>query len=103
MNPPHDTAPLPPAVVHVDLDGAVDIYKGHGWPYPYSDDPLFETGFRRMLDFFTRNHIRATLFVIAHSLDDPRKRELLETAVKHGHELASHTMTHAYLRLIDSG
>jgi hypothetical protein len=86
----------------VDLDGASDIYKSHGWPYPYPDDPLFETGFRRMLDFFTRNRIQATLFVIAQSLDNPRKRELIETAVKQGHELASHTVTHAYLRLIDS-
>lgn len=97
------SSPRPPAVVHVDLDGALDIYKGHGWSYPYGDDPLFETGFRRMLDLFARNRIHATLFTIAHVLDDPRKRELLETALKQGHELASHTVTHAYLRRIDSG
>jgi len=103
MNSHPDSGARTPAVVHVDLDGATDIYRSHGWPYPFTDDPLFESGFRRMLDFFARNQIRATLFVIAQSLDDPRKRELLETAVQQGHELASHTMTHAYLRLIDNG
>lgn len=98
---PMNASTRPTAVVHVDLDGAVDIYRGHGWPYPYKDDPLFETGFHRMLELFQRNRILATLFTIAHSLDDPRKRELLEAAVKQGHELASHTVTHAYPRLID--
>src|SRR5689334_15670682 len=101
MKSSRNSAP-PPAVVHVDLDGATDIYKAHRWPYTYADDPLFETGFRRMLKFFDRNRVRATLFVIAQSLDDSRKRELIETAVKQGHELASHTVTHSYLRLIDS-
>ena len=102
INPPSDNGARPQAVVHVDLDGAQDIYKAHGWPYPYADDPLFETGFRRMLDFLARNRVRATLFVIAQSLGNPRKRELIETAVSQGHELASHTVTHAYPRLIGS-
>ena len=38
------TSGPPAAVVHVDLDGASDIYRVHGWSYPWTDDPLFETG-----------------------------------------------------------
>ncbi len=84
----------PPAVIHVDLDGATDIFKMHGWSFSDPADPIFETGMRNCLDFFEQNHIRATLFVIANSLDNPRKRALLQEAVQRGHEIASHTLTH---------
>lgn len=84
----------PPAVIHMDLDGATDIFKMHGWSFSDPVDPIFETGLRNSLDFFERNQIRATLFVIANSLDNPRKRVLLEEAVQRGHEIASHTLTH---------
>lgn len=87
----------PPAVIHVDLDGAADIYKSHGWDYPYADDPLFETGVQNILALFERNAIRASFFVIANSLDHPRKRELIQQAMRHGHEIASHSLTHTNL------
>jgi hypothetical protein len=104
---PLDTSPLepsrPPAgTVHLDLDGAQDIYEGHGWEYSHSDDPTFETGLRNFLDFFAANGVRATLFVVARSLDDPRKRALIEEAVRHGHEIASHSLTHRYLTQLDT-
>ncbi|MEO6445130.1 MAG: polysaccharide deacetylase family protein [Gemmatimonadaceae bacterium] len=92
----------PPATVHVDLDGAQDIYEGHGWSYPHGDDPIFESGLRSFLHFFSENGIKATLFVIARSLEDPRKRALIEAAVEQGHEIASHSLTHSYLTQIDS-
>jgi hypothetical protein len=82
------------ALVHVDLDGAVDIYRGHGWKYLYADDPIFESGLRNTLQLLGANGIRATLFTVAGSLDDPRKRELLQDAVRAGHEIASHSLTH---------
>ena len=86
--------PRPPAVVHVDLDGVTDIFAAHGWAPPTGPDRLFETGLQRCLDFFDRHGVRATLFVIASSLADPRKRALVAEAVARGHELASHTVTH---------
>jgi peptidoglycan/xylan/chitin deacetylase (PgdA/CDA1 family) len=91
----------PPAAIHLDLDGAIDIYKAHGWEYPYPDDPLFESGLSNALTFFERNRIRATLFVIASSLDNPRKRELVLEALRRGHEIASHTLTHPNLLRIN--
>src|SRR5581483_4959874 len=91
------TAHRQPAAVHLDLDGATEIYEIHGWRYPASNDPLFESGMSHALQFFAANGIRATLFVIARQLDDPRKREFLEEAVRQGHEIASHTLTHRAL------
>jgi hypothetical protein len=87
----------PPAAVHVDLDGATDIFHAHGWQYHEDGDPLFETGMRNLLDLLERNGLRATLFLIASSLDHPEKRRLVEEALQRGHEIASHSITHPNL------
>ncbi len=94
-------ATVPVATVHVDLDGAQEIFEGHGWGYAHADDTVFESGMRNFLDFFAANDVRATLFVIARSVRDPRKRALLDEAVRAGHEIASHSLTHEYLTQLD--
>lgn len=71
-----------------------DIYHARGWNYSYADDSIFETGLTNILGLLERNNIRGTLFVIASSLANPRKRELLQDAVRRGHEVASHSLTH---------
>src|SRR5262245_44607787 len=86
-----------PAVVHVDLDGAVDIHSAHGWPYAHADDPLFLSGLRAILALLDEVRIRATLFVIARALDDPARRAVVEDAVRRGHRIGSHTLTHRWL------
>ena len=94
-----------PAVVHVDLDGAADIFRVHGWRYPssYSDeDPLFDRGLPELLDFLDEAEVRATLFVIARVVESPIGRERLREAVERGHELASHTVTHRPLTTLTS-
>lgn len=90
----------PPAVVHVDLDGLAEIGGTHGWDIG-PDDPIFASGMRNALSLFDRFRIRATLFAVGRSLDDPAKRALLEEAVDRGHEIASHTDTHPHLLRID--
>jgi len=87
----------PQAVVHVDLDGLTEIGEAWGWNLPSGPDPIFASGLRAALDLFARNDIRATLFVVANSLQDPAKRALIEEAVVAGHEIASHTLTHPNL------
>jgi polysaccharide deacetylase len=87
----------PPAVLHVDLDGAAHIYRAHGWTLTAPYDPLFESGLRNMLALLERRRLKATLFVIAEDVADPRKRELLEEARDRGHEIASHSVTHRWL------
>ncbi len=92
-----------PAVVHVDLDGAAEIFRGHGVPNPFGEgsDPIFESGMRHLLELLDRNRIRATLFAITSSVEKPVHRELLALAVRAGHEIASHTRTHSYLTGLD--
>jgi len=85
----------PSAVLHVDLDGARHIYAHRGWPQPGSGDPLFESGIERLLAFLAKNDLKATLFAIASDLDDPARLRGLRAAVDAGHEIASHSLTHA--------
>ena len=92
----------PLAVVHVDLDGARDIFGSHGWTYLRRDDPIFLTGMRNALEFFARNDVKATLFTIADSLDEIAHFQLLREASAQGHEIASHTLSHALLTRVDS-
>jgi peptidoglycan/xylan/chitin deacetylase (PgdA/CDA1 family) len=87
----------PPATVHIDLDGASAIYSVHGWPYPHDTDPLFESGLENLLFMLDTLDIKATLFVIASDLDNPRKRELLCEAVARGHSIGCHSWTHRRL------
>jgi hypothetical protein len=93
---------LPAATIHVDLDGAQDIFEGHGWGYSRVDDPVFETGMHHFLDFFAANGVKATLFVVARSIRDPRKRPLILEAMRAGHEIGCHSMTHRYLTQLDT-
>jgi len=84
------------AVVHVDLDGAMDIFRMHGWRWSGSNgsDPLFDTGLPRVLDFLQGAGIPATLFVIARKVSEPLALSRLREAVRRGHEVASHTISH---------
>ncbi len=95
MAPPADHRA--PALVHVDLDGAAEIHAAHGWAYRHDDDPLFLSGLRNTLDLLDALGIRATLFAITHALEDPEKRALVAEAVRRGHRLGSHTVTHRWL------
>jgi len=95
------TFALPPASIHLDLDGASDIFRMWGWRFE-GEDTVFESGLRNALDLFDANHIRASLFVITDSLHHPRKRALIEEAMRRGHEIGSHTITHPNLLRVDS-
>jgi len=86
---------FPKAVLHVDLDGASHIYEAHGLEYRHNADPLFSSGLRNLLTFLDRNQVKATLFTVASDLEDPHKLELLKEAAYRGHEIASHSLTHA--------
>jgi peptidoglycan/xylan/chitin deacetylase (PgdA/CDA1 family) len=89
--------PAPPAAVHVDLDGARQIFAAHGWRYDAADDPLFASGLEGALAALREARIVATLFVVAEDVEDPAKRSLLRRAVEQGHEIASHSRTHRRL------
>lgn len=93
----------PPACVHVDLDGGPDVFAAHGWAWPLSGDPLFASGMARALELFEVEGIRATFFAVARDLDDRQKRPLLEEAVRRGHAIGSHSVTHRPTARLGSG
>lgn len=96
------SVPSPLAAVHLDLDGASHIYRLHGWDWAADIDAVYESGVSRALDIFAQFDIHATFFVIAEDLDDAVKAELVQEIVKHGHDVASHSLTHAPLVTLDT-
>jgi peptidoglycan/xylan/chitin deacetylase (PgdA/CDA1 family) len=93
----------PLLAVHVDLDGVQQIFRAHGRSYGGTGDPIFASGMRHMLQTFADTGVRATLFVIAEDLRDADKLAALREAAALGHEVASHTITHANLLRLTSG
>lgn len=90
---------LPSAVVHLDCDGFDAICTAHDWPvshYPEGDS-LYLTGLAHALEWFDSQRVKATLFVIARDVTDGAKLELLREAVRRGHAVASHSLTHRRL------
>lgn len=82
------------AVVHLDLDGLRHIFRVRGWRYPGGPDPILAQALPLALDLFDEANVQATLFAIAEDLDDPAARALLGEAIRRGHEIASHSLTH---------
>jgi peptidoglycan/xylan/chitin deacetylase (PgdA/CDA1 family) len=97
----HDAHPAA-AMVHIDLDGARHIFRLRGWRWPGGDDPAWQTGVLRALDTFDAYGIQATFFLIAEDLDDAYKLELMREALRRGHDVASHSLTHAPLAGLDA-
>jgi hypothetical protein len=83
---------------HVDTDGLDAIYRAHGVTRPPGRDEFFHSAIGASSEFFQRNGIRATYFVIAEDLDDPEKRAALRAVADAGHGIASHGYHH---RLVD--
>lgn len=90
----------PAAYVSVDLDPVDTHLAGYGITRACCDR-IYRTSVPRILDLLDRLGIRATLFVIAR--DAEAEAGLWHEAVRRGHEIASHSVTHAlpFSRLAD--
>lgn len=88
----HGNPATPAAHVSVDLD-PVDTHLGG---YGFAANPcarIYEVAVPRLLDLLDRLEIRATLFVVAR--DAASQAHLWREAHARGHEIASHSLTHA--------
>lgn len=81
----------PPAFVSVDLDTVDTHLAGYGIVREPCDR-IYRTAVPRLLDLFDRVGVRATLFVVAR--DAESEAPLWREAVRRGHEIASHSLTH---------
>jgi len=81
----------PVAYVSVDLDTVDTHLAGYGVACEPCDR-VYRTAVPRLLEMLDRLRLRATLFVVAR--DAAAEAELCREAVRRGHEIASHSLTH---------
>jgi len=82
----------PTAHISVDLDTVDTLLAGYGIQRPPCD-LIYRLSVPRLLDLLDRLQLKATLFVIAR--DAEAEADLLRDAARRGHEIASHSLTHA--------
>jgi hypothetical protein len=84
----------PELSVSVDLDGIHHHLRGYGIPAERSAPfPIWERAVPRFLELFARLGLRATFFVIAEDARD--QAAALRGMARAGHEIGSHSLTHA--------
>jgi hypothetical protein len=81
--------------IQIDVDGLWVIFQHFGVDYQEpTGDVMYESSLPRFLDLFDLFNIKATLFVVGKDLFSASKVALLKEALKRGHEIANHTMSH---------
>lgn len=81
--------------VSIDLDPIGHYYGIHGLAGA-PDDLACTTGLARFLALADARGFRATLFVVGAELARPAFASLVRDAVKAGHEIANHSLSHRY-------
>lgn len=84
------------ANVSIDLDSIECYHRIHGIPAHADPVAMYTVALPRILDFLDELHIRATFFAVGKDLEHARAAEALREAVARGHEVASHSYSHAY-------
>jgi hypothetical protein len=81
--------------VTMDLDGLPEYHRIHGLPPP-DGDVILSRALPRFLNLCATLRIKATLFAIGRTLEDPAVARMLAAAHGDGHEVASHSFGHDY-------
>lgn len=84
--------------VSIDLDPLSCYYEIHGIEgYQKSEiDKIYSLSLERIYEFFQKEGIAPTLFVVGNQLGDDRVVKYLLDAVKNGYEIANHSYNHLY-------
>jgi hypothetical protein len=91
-----------PRRLTIDLDGAWcyraihGVGGGYGYDDDDDDDALLLQGTARFLELCARLSVTATLFVVGVDLRRERYARLIAEAARAGHEVMSHSQSHAY-------
>lgn len=88
-------------LIHVDMDSPKTLLNFYNLQHiSYSRQQLetfYQLSFERMLDFFRKNNIKASLFAVGEELESSEViRELFKDAANEGHEIENHTYTHPF-------
>jgi hypothetical protein len=85
------------AAINVDIDALHLYYRIHGLSAEGVEDAVWSRGVPRFAELFDALGVRATFFVVARDLETSQSaRDMAESLVRAGHELASHSLTHPY-------
>lgn len=90
------------AFAHVDMDGLSAIYQAHGHHYAGGADAFYVSAVEHSLEWFERQGVTATYFVIGEDLNQDEKRRAVESVVRAGHKIACHSLTHRSLLQLSS-
>lgn len=82
--------------VGIDLDDLRFYRRIHALAEKPDTPLIFEVALPRFLEMCARLGVKATLFVIGEDMAWPQAREALRFALSRGHEVASHSYSHAY-------
>jgi len=86
---------------HVDLDSPLKLLDFYGFKnvrYTTQQlDDFYTICMSRMLDFFGKNNIKATFFIVGDDLErSVQFQKMIQMAHNQGHELANHTCSHPF-------
>jgi hypothetical protein len=89
-----------PIHLHIDLDTPHILNRFYNGPARDNEanDDYCRTLLSRAADFFQSNGVKITLFVITQDLRLPNFSALLKQMRQDGHEIASHTHSHPYIK-----
>ncbi|MEW6744516.1 MAG: polysaccharide deacetylase family protein [Planctomycetota bacterium] len=86
------TKPL--AMISLDLDNQWSYMKTHADPGWERFPSYFDIVIPRLLEFFARNGLRITVFVVGQDAELPKNHSALRLLAAAGHELANHSFNH---------
>ncbi len=88
---------MPVAVVSVDLDEIPCYAAIHGLTAdPESAHAIYDRAIDRIARLFESEGVQATFFVIGQDLERAASAEKIRMLADHGHEIASHSLSHLY-------
>ncbi len=83
------------ANISIDMDTLASIYKGQGCTRPGGYTYIeFRTGIENLLAFFDQLGIKTTMFMVGNDFLIDQNHPAIQEIVKHGHEIANHSMRH---------
>ena len=91
------------AFIHVDMDSLESIYEVHSKKLDKNGDDFYLTAVDNSIDFFDEFGVKATYFVVARDLEIPVRKTAIQKIVGAGHNVASHSVSHRFLRDIPLG
>ncbi len=82
------------ASVNVDVDTLCVLAEAYNIPLNKCENITFSKIIPRMLDFFKKQKVQATFFVVGRYAEKKENKEIFSRMVSEEHELANHTMNH---------